>query len=330
MLVTVVIPTYNVEKYIEKCLESIFLQSYKNIEILIINDCSTDNSLKIIKEYINTNETNFSISIIDQKNNNGPSISRNIGINNAKGDYIFFMDSDDRLREDAIELMVESALYYNSDVVIPSIICYVVKEKKERDIFPLRNNDKVIKSQKQIFEAFIDNQWPVSPCKLYSKKFLKENQLFFEPGILGEDELWSFKWAQKANIISFINENLYFYLLREKSIISSRTKKNFEDMFFILDQFQKEYNNEKSSEIKYLIKKHILYFKEIILMMQWRDLSKERKYFYFNYGRLKNTAHLTLKDLLSNKFSITQKKKSILLHLPTFIGAPFYIKRYER
>ena len=108
--VSIIIPVFNSEKYIENCIKSILGQDYKNVEIIIINDGSTDNSVKIIKQ-INSDK----IKLINQKNN-GPSSARNNGIKNASGEWIMFLDSDDMLADNAISNLIEKSI--NTDHVI--------------------------------------------------------------------------------------------------------------------------------------------------------------------------------------------------------------------
>ena len=112
-LVTVVVPIYNVERYLEKCLTSIILQTYKNLEVILVNDGSTDNSLNICKEF---EKEDSRIRIISQENK-GLSVARNVGIENAKGEYIAFVDSDDFISCKFIENLYNESIRNNSDIV---------------------------------------------------------------------------------------------------------------------------------------------------------------------------------------------------------------------
>lgn len=330
MLVSIIIPVYNVEKFIIKCLESVYQQTYKNIEVILVNDCSPDNSIKVVEDYLKNKENYYTTSIIRHKENKGLSESRNTGTDNANGDYIYYLDSDDWISDNCIELLLKSAINYNSNVVIGGTICYLEKEKIEKLVFPLTNTKEFLENN-EVFEGFTQYQWPViAPNKLYDKSFLIENNLSFEPGLLAEDELWSFQWAQVAERISFVNENTYYYLLRDNSIISTKTKKNFEDLFIILNKFSEQFYLESNKNKKEQIKLHILSFKEMIMMMQWRALPHDKAYFYQNYKRLKKYPYLSFIEFLFGDYSKKQKKKSLLFHLPTFLGAPFFIWRYER
>ena len=112
---SVIIAVYNTEKYIVKCLDSLLNQTYKNIELVVINDCSTDNSLKILKKYF---KKYSNIILIDNKQNKGLSYSRNVGLKNASGEYIGYIDSDDYVDSDYYEKLMKAIIKEKSDVAI--------------------------------------------------------------------------------------------------------------------------------------------------------------------------------------------------------------------
>lgn len=113
--VSIIIPVYNVEPYLHECLDHVIHQTLKEIEIICVNDASTDNSLNVLKEYA---ERDSRIQILDQKVNNGLSISRNIGANCAVGEYIYFLDSDDFIELNTMEKLYNHAKSYMVDVVV--------------------------------------------------------------------------------------------------------------------------------------------------------------------------------------------------------------------
>lgn len=113
--ISVIVPVYNVEKYLDRCLKSIVTQSLKDIEIIIVNDCSPDNSLKIIKKYM---EIDRRIILIDKIKNEGLTSARNSGLEIAQGEYILHIDSDDWIEQDYLKDMYELAIKYDADMVI--------------------------------------------------------------------------------------------------------------------------------------------------------------------------------------------------------------------
>ena len=113
IMVSLIIPVYNVEQYLKQCLDSVINQTFKDIEIIIINDCSSDNSLKIIKEYQQKDER---IIVIDLQENKGQGNARNEGLKIAKGEYIVFVDSDDWVTNDYVETLYKAIIEYNNNI----------------------------------------------------------------------------------------------------------------------------------------------------------------------------------------------------------------------
>lgn len=125
-LISIIVPVYNVEEYLPKCLDSIINQTYKNLEIIVVNDGSTDNSGKICDEY---GERDYRIMVI-HKANRGVSSSRNIGIKNASGEYILFVDSDDEIEKDYVNVMARAVTNSDCDLVISNITDIFNKTEK--------------------------------------------------------------------------------------------------------------------------------------------------------------------------------------------------------
>ena len=119
--ISVIIPVYNEEEYCNECIDSVINQSYKNLEIICINDKSTDNSLKILEDYA---QKDSRITIINNQENKGLGFSRNVGLEYATGDYIFFIDSDDSILENTLELLLKNAISNESDVVLYKLLSY--------------------------------------------------------------------------------------------------------------------------------------------------------------------------------------------------------------
>lgn len=173
--VSIIIPVYNVEKYIRQCLESVINQTYKNIEIIVINDGTKDGSMKIVEEYLEDKR----IKIIN-KNNGGLSSARNKGIEEATGEYIYFLDSDDWIEKDTIEVLVKNS----KDVDIIGA-----------NFFYFDEITKIKEKNKDISDDIEKGEYSLNHCteimvwnKLYKYSFLKEKNLTFIEGIIHEDE----------------------------------------------------------------------------------------------------------------------------------------------
>ena len=217
VLITVVLPIYNVEKYLPKCIDSILEQSYKNLEILLINDGSTDNCEEICKQRARLDSR---IKIIKQENQ-GLSEARNTGIKNATGDYICFVDSDDYIHKDFVKLLFEDIVKNNSDISVCDF-WYVnengdkwTKREKKASIYTNIEAIKDILIGRKETEVMTWN-------KLYKLSLFKDNKIFFPKGKLHEDKFTTYKLYYYASKVSLISEKLYYYLQRENSIMGSK------------------------------------------------------------------------------------------------------------
>lgn len=214
-------PVYNVETYIQKSLDSLVNQTYKNLEIICVNDKSTDSSLAILQEYA-SKDSRF--VIIDQEENKGPGFARNVAIEKATGDYISFVDSDDWMELDAFEQISKALKGYNypkilqfdfkevfenSDLVRYYDFCGRVKRKDKYDI---RQNNYY---NWQVFkEKFFSRIIPACWNRVYSKSFLLENDIKFTCDDYGEDCAFTYRALLRDVNIYYLNEYLYNYYKR--------------------------------------------------------------------------------------------------------------------
>lgn len=238
-LVSIIIPVYNVEPYIERCLLSVLNQTYLHIEVIIVDDCTPDNSINIAEEVL-FGYPGKNVRIIKHEENRGLSATRNTGIKAATGDYIYFLDSDDEIIKDAISDLVNNALNSGSDVVVGGI--QIKGNYPEINLFFPDNY--IISESEEILNTFFRNEWYVMACnKLINLSFLRTNSLFFYEGIYHEDLLWSFELAQKVRSISFCLNQTYIYYIRENSITGSIKPKNIQDYLFVYKRIVLESKN---------------------------------------------------------------------------------------
>ena len=214
-LISIVIPVYNVECYIQRCLESIILQSYKNLEIIIVNDGSTDDSLKIANEY---KERDNRIIIISQKNA-GLSAARNTGIEAANGKYISFVDSDDYIHKQFIETLYINAKKYDADIAVCESIevndSTIGDPCKKLNVDYQIEVDDPINAMKLWYNSNFKNP-TVAWNKLY--KYSLFNECKFSVGKLHEDEFIIHKLYLKSDKIVYLWIEMYFYYQRNNSI----------------------------------------------------------------------------------------------------------------
>ncbi|RIJ63534.1 glycosyltransferase [Rummeliibacillus sp. TYF005] len=234
MKISVIIPVYNVEDYLAQCIESVLMQSYNNLEVLLINDGSTDNSKVICENYAQKYRC---IKLIN-KENGGLSDARNVGILNATGDYLIFIDSDDYWAEDflydLVEILINSTtldfiffkykiLYQQRNIVVESNI------KISRKI---RNTDGKTFLE-YIFTHNKNFNW-YAVLYLINRKFILQNKLFFEKGKHYEDVLWTPQLFLKARKVRFYDKSLYVYRQeRSGAITTNLTNKDINDGILI-------------------------------------------------------------------------------------------------
>lgn len=241
--ISVIIPIYNSEKYLDKCIESIRDQSLKNIEIILINDGSSDDSLRILRQYEKIDER---VIVIDQKNS-GPSSARNKGIDIAKGEYISFIDSDDWVDETMFEEMYDSAKENNSDVVI----CDMKLVNKNEEIYitglnyPIRNLSE--RAMKEIIfrELLSNSQFNSMANKIFRTSIIEENNIRLDKDIYyAEDWLFNVEFFRRSKKISYINKAFYYYRRGHESSSSSYNDDTFEKVGLWIYRMRKEYANE--------------------------------------------------------------------------------------
>lgn len=258
-LVSVIVPVYNVEKYLEKCLDSIINQTYKDIEIILIDDGSRDNSGEICDVYAKRDNR----ILVIHKENTGVSDTRNKGIKVANGKYICFIDSDDTVALNYVEKLVQPTRNEDYDLVI----CNFQK------LFPDKVLDMSFSNIKCFSGVFTrDYQFlctiTVFPCgKLYKASLIKEKNIIFPVDFTyAEDQLFNFQYYCYVKKYCLINEPLYYYWQRPGSASKNNTLKSFEDnllklkyeKIFYKNNYIENYENLLINSCLWLIKKHVL------------------------------------------------------------------------
>lgn len=211
--ISIIVPVYNLEDKIKKCINSIIKQNYENLEVILVNDGSKDKSLEICKEYENKDKR---INVIDIPNG-GVEHARYVGLQESSGDYVMFVDGDDYLPYNAVEILLNKTIETNADIVIGNMTRAIGKKGllKKKGIFPV---DKEILVQPCLFENYYIsffgvNIIPVNMCaKLYKKDFLDTNLPPLTRLKHAEDLCFNMHLFPKVKRIAFTSENVYFYL----------------------------------------------------------------------------------------------------------------------
>lgn len=208
--ISIIVPVYNVERYIRECFESIAAQTYEGeLECIFVDDCGQDGSMALLERLIASYKGNIQFSILHHEHNRGLSAARNTGIEHATCDYLYFLDSDDSITPDCIERLAALAEKYSGvDIVQGSARCTWKALSMKGKNAPEFSNDAA-----WIRIGFLRRSTiPVTAWnKLVRTELIKEYQLYFEEGLIHEDDLWSFLLSKHVKSIAFCEEETYLY-----------------------------------------------------------------------------------------------------------------------
>lgn len=271
--ISIIVPVYNVDRYLEDCINSILNQSFYNFELILINDGSKDCSGEICDNYASKDKR---VKVI-HKNNEGVSIARNIGIDMSKGKYIMFCDSDDVVEKDWCRSLYNLYTNNHNSVAVCGFNIINYRNNKSENIFKIFNKDKKINylKVKDFYELYDKNLLNYPWNKIYDAKIIKENKIKFEENItLGEDLLFNLKYFEfvKGDIV-VLNECKYNYILRDNESLDN---KYYKDLFGIYTMLYKS------------IYDHMIIFKSDINIYIEKFYNS---YFYMLNRVLKNTFH---------------------------------------
>mgnify|MGYP002626235807 CR=1 FL=1 len=236
--ISIIVPVYNVEKYLSKCLNSLINQTLKEIEIICINDGSTDSCNKILENFKSTDSR---IIVINQKNQ-GVSVARNNGLEIAKGEYISFVDSDDWIDEDFCEKLYNSAKKYNADIAVCGVI--KINEKYKQPILHFEQEDILQNIEEKLIACDIPDK-SYSCNKIYKKDALDKSGVRFTPNIVYEDMIFTPKILYYSDKLVTVPDTYYYYYRHKNSLVKSKNKKSESDYLYsrkILTEFFKEKN----------------------------------------------------------------------------------------
>jgi len=218
--VSVIVPVYNKEKYLENCINSILGQTYDNIELILINDGSKDNSWEIIKSL---HEKHKDKIIIENKENGGVASARNRGLDLAQGDYIMFLDADDYIDNDCIEKLIEKVMETQADI-IRFRLCLVLKNGIKRYEKPDYSNNFYINKEgfkKHIYKNMLSGIKFNSICRVLFDRKIIEHIRFREDMLIAEDLLFAMQAFTCANSFLYLSNVFYYYNQTEGSLTGS-------------------------------------------------------------------------------------------------------------
>ncbi|MEG2028874.1 MAG: glycosyltransferase family 2 protein [Bacilli bacterium] len=248
--VSVIIPIYNEELRMDKCIKSVLNQTLKGIEIILINDGSTDQSLEKCYEYSN----NYPNILVINKKNGGQGSARNLGIKRASAEFISFIDADDYIKENMLE-----KLYQKLTDKVDIVICDIIKKYKNKEIYFNNYKNFTNDTSKNLI---ISHPGPVA--RLYRKKLFIDNDIFFLENHIYEDLATIPLLGIYTRKIIYINCPYYFYNIHNGSSMNQISYSNkLDDIFYVIDYLEKQFikrsSNVYKTELEYLFIEHILY-----------------------------------------------------------------------
>lgn len=303
---SIIVPVYNVEKYLPKCLESLIKQTLKDIEIICVNDGSMDNSLAILKEFASKDSR---IRIINNQHQ-GVAKTRNTGIEQSTGEYIGFVDSDDYIDIDFFEKLYNSATKSNSDIAIASILkhknffnIYNAKYTKEETAITIQDKIKLCEDKKHFFFY----AWN----KIYHSGFIKENNIKFSEGQIYEDVMFAIKALYYSNKIISVYGTKYHYIEHENSLTKYKDKTGEKEHDLIkaysdLQEFCNSKNIEISERLNYYTKEN---FGFILNLYKGKYQSKIQLFNIFTIATISNYSETrNLITILGFKIKIAKRE----------------------
>jgi len=248
-MISVVVSLYNVEKYIAGCLSSIVQQTFRDFELILVDDGSTDNSVSVAQEYLKKTGTDYRLIL---KKNGGQSSARNAGLRESKGDFVVFIDSDDVVSKDFLEILI-NAFEDNTDFTF----CNYEFVKTQDP--PIDDNDKwAVFNRNEMIEQFLKRTIGfVVPSMMFKRSFLIDNNLFFRENIrFSEDQMFIWETIFACKQVNYLYRKAYGYYVREQSIMTGSPYNKIVSGFKVYSDFCDE-----------LKEKHPEYLKEISMIL---------------------------------------------------------------
>lgn len=305
--ISIVVPIYNVEMYIEKCIDSLINQTYTNIEIILVDDGSTDNSYSICQKYADIDSR---IKLI-HKENGGLSDARNVGIENATGNFITFVDSDDWLNYNFCEIMMKEINTTKADIVMGNLINVYNNDYLFEDC---TDYSKKVYTNIEALESFEDTINVVAVAKLYKIELF--NNLRYKVGKIHEDEFMFHRIFFEAKKIVVLDTNIYAYRQREDSITTSKYSikrlnalEALEDrMAFYEEKGLKKLKEKTRAVYMFFLKKNIKEIKNSEIKEKEKHISVLINKLKNNYRECKKTKYISVRFYIFSKMACVSNK----------------------
>ena len=310
MKISIIIPVYKVEKYIVHCLQSVANQTMtESIECIIVDDKGNDNSIHLAENFIDSYQGNINFKIIYRESNGGLSAARNTGINAASGDYLYFLDSDDEITPNCLEIMYSLIERYGKIDLVQGSFYETEQEKQTVSPYSLpeyTNERRIIKSFLLRYDGYIIP----AQSRLINREFLYNYKLFFKEGIIHEDNYWTFFLAKYVTKMCFSKERTYYHRYNPNSITGNvNSAKETLAYKTIIHDLCRQIDPFLAGTQKVYILNNLI----TALRGEFYESEKEKKKLIKNVYNISSTLEIQLL-----KFYLSQKEgfiKSKILHL---------------
>ncbi len=318
-LISIIVPVYNVEQYIEQCVTSLINQTYEEIEIILVDDGSTDKSGRMCDELLKRDKR---IKVI-HKENGGLSDARNIGIDNSAGRFISFVDSDDFVEETYINCLYDVIMFHDADIAVGAYYITSFREKKmevNQEIF-----EKVYTSEEGILDLLYQKNMTSSAwAKMYKRELFRE--IRFPLNKLHEDVPVVYNVFLKANKIAYIDKKIYYYFQRKGSIVNSSFRREKLDYISHTKQIVEEMKYREDKFYKAAVSRHISACFQILFQIPFNILFSDIGNFIWN--EIKNYRLEIIKDKDVRKINKYACILSVMGRVfPYWIGKVIYGRR---
>ncbi len=324
IILSIIIPVYNVEQYLKECLDSVKQLNIYNYEVIIINDGSTDNSLTICKQYCKK-YSNF--RVITQENQ-GLSAARNTGISYSRGKYLTFIDSDDFINPSLFKLLLREMDKEHADVIRGDYNLYyedidIINDADRKKI----NIGQVISGLELIKEQLKNNKYQIVSCtSIYRTQYLIENNIFFREGTFFEDHEFTLKvLLKKNNRVIWTNCSYYYYRQRHNSITGNINMSKIRHLINVMDNEYKYILTLCDDD--YILQGYQVLFLTLDHLIQFSLHNLKEEESYLLHEEIKGKKYITLKNILSISNKKREYKIFTYVYIYKFLNRLYGIKK---
>ncbi len=326
--VSVIIPVYNAEKFVKQCLKSCTAQTLQDIEIIVVDDKSTDNTVSLVKNFVLKDNR---IKLIELPQNKKQGYARNIATEQAEADYVMFLDVDDKYEPDCVEKMYNKIVQDNADMTVCRFKTINNKNENISDKQYLKNLTDIPKS---LYSGFSYKDLPpqtiFETCnavwdKIYKKSFLTDNDIKFPVGMYCEDDVFSVKAFFLAKKISVLNEALIYYRINRLDSTNNVRNEDAFDCFKMMEYIQKDLKN---MDIPYIYKHVFIIYKVSFLINSYNSIKRKyKKQFYikmqgelYQYKTLLEKQKVNKKNLFYNRLNLILSNNYYMYEIKKFLS----------